>query len=57
MNYVLEFIGERSKWAHHDSLKLRRSLKVTEHLGGETVQRRNRRHSCSILCIALPGGN
>jgi hypothetical protein len=30
-----KFKGEHSRWAHQDSLRLRRSLKVIEHLGGK----------------------
>jgi hypothetical protein len=42
--FYVEFRKECTRRAHQRNHKLkRRSLKVTEHLGGETVQRRHRR--------------
>jgi hypothetical protein len=58
LNLSVEFRGECARRAHQDRLQTQESLKVTEHLGGKTVQRRHReRHNLLEGFVeALQGG-
>jgi hypothetical protein len=59
LNLSIEIRGERARRAHQKSSQLRRSLRVTEHSGGEDCAEKaqGEDRTTEISVEALPGGH